>query len=121
MTEGDEQRPGLVVEGRHVQLVGAQGKSGHRRVHPVFEQRRVHIAPHQMQGVHVAVRVLAPQLAHRVGDDQVLGVADGDPAGLGGGPGTRRGLGGRAQQRPGEGQELPPGSGELTAPRSAVQ
>jgi len=77
-----------------VQLAGRERQPGHRRVHPVLEEGRAGLVPAQVQGLHVGVRVPAPQLAHGRGDDEAGRVADGDPAGLGGGPGGGRGLGG---------------------------
>jgi hypothetical protein len=61
------------------------------------------------------------QFAHRRGDDEAHGVADGDPGRLGGGPGEGHGLGGGAQQCPGAGQEGLAGLGEPGAPRGPVE
>ena len=97
MVDGYDHHPGLVVEDRDVQLVGAKGQSGHHRVHPVVEQCITLLVPVQVQGLHVGVGVLATQRAHRRGDDQTCCVADDDAAGLRGAPGLRGGLGGRAQ------------------------
>src|SRR5450755_900279 len=66
-------------------------------------------------------RVLVAQLAHGQGDDDVGGVADGDPAGLGGGASGGHGLGGGSKQGLGQRQEDLSGLGELGALRGAVQ
>jgi hypothetical protein len=89
-----QQHPRLVVQDRHVQLIGRQWQPGHYRVYPVIEQGLAWFIPAQVQGVHVGVGVPAAQVQYRRGDDEVGRVADGDPAGLGGGPGARGGLGG---------------------------
>ena len=77
-----------------MQPAGAERQPGHHRVDPVIEQRLAGLVPVQVQGLHVRVRVFAPELAHGRGDDEADRVADGDPAGLGGRPGARGGLGG---------------------------
>ena len=119
--ERDKQRPGLVVQDRHVQLVGRERQPGHGRVDAVVQERLAGFVPVQVHGLHVGIGVPVTQLAHGRGDDQAAGEPDRDPAGLGGGPGPRRGLDGGPQQCLGRRQEDLPGLGELAALRGPVQ
>lgn len=121
MVQRYEQDTRLVVEDRDVQLGGGERQSGHHRVHPPLEQGRAHIVVGQMYDVHIGVRMPAPHLAHRRGDEQVRHVPDGEAAGLRGGPGLGGGLGGGAQQRLGARQKHLPGLREPGALRCTVQ
>lgn len=84
VVERDQQQPGLVVQDRHVQLAGGERQPRHHRVYAVIEQGRAWFVPGKVQGPDVGVGVLAAQVAHCRGDDEVGGVPDGDQARPGG-------------------------------------
>ncbi len=121
VVEWDQQQPGLVVEDRHVQLAGREWQPGHHRVGPVIEQRRTRLVPGQVQGLDVGVGMLAAQVAHGRGDDEVGSEPDGDQARPGGRAGSGRSLGGRSQQSLSARQKDLPGLGEPCALRGAVE
>jgi hypothetical protein len=54
-----QEHPRLLVQDRHTQLVGRERLSGDDCVHTVIQQSRMHIAPVQMQGMHLGVGTAA--------------------------------------------------------------
>jgi hypothetical protein len=105
VVEGDEHHSGLVIEHGHLEPVGGHREAGHDGVHPVTENRLSRFVPVQVNGVDLGVGMVAAQVANGGGDDEVHGVADGDPGGLRRGPSSGRGLAGGTQQGPGARQE----------------
>jgi hypothetical protein len=111
----------LVVQDRHLQLVGRERQPGDDRVHPVVEQGRARFVPADVDALYVGLGVTAAEFAGRRGDDQAGRVADDDATGRGGCPGGGRGFGRRSQHCLRTRQEHLAGLGEPAALRGPVQ